>query len=307
MERVLTPDEKLRRAEEIYYKKRGTNVNFQNKTVNVPVSNQKYLFKKMIIQIVICFIIYCSYYVIKNFNFIFSKDVIDKTSAILTYDINVQEIYCKVANYINNYSYIKENAEETNLTEKQDESTNEILTNQTDELVTEGGTADISETKVETLSATETFEEVPSEESSINQMQADANDIKQTYSLINPLKGQITSRFGVRAQTQSIISPYHVGVDIAANTGTVIVASMEGSVVFSGELDGYGKCIQIQKDDVLTIYGHCSKLYINNGDVITQGQQIAEVGSTGNSTGPHLHFEIRKSGRYVDPELIFAL
>ena len=79
MERVLTPDEKLRRAEEIYYKRKVTNARENIKTVNVPVSNQKYLVKKMIIQIVICFLIYCTYYVIKNYNFIFSKDVIESS------------------------------------------------------------------------------------------------------------------------------------------------------------------------------------------------------------------------------------
>ena len=112
MERVLTPDEKLRRAEEIYYRKKGISAKENNKTVNVPVSNQKYLFKKMIIQIVICLLIYCSYYVIKNYNFIFSKDVIEKTNQVLSYDIDIQEMYCKVANYINNYKYFSEQNEE---------------------------------------------------------------------------------------------------------------------------------------------------------------------------------------------------
>ena len=138
-------------------------------------------------------------------------------------------------------------------------------------------------------------------------MEIDANEIKQKYELQNPLKGQVTSRFGARESTQPIVSPYHVGIDIAANTGTVFVASMEGIVVYSGELDGYGKCIQTQIDDVLVIYGHCSKLYVNTGDTLTKGQQLGEVGATGNATGPHLHFEIRKSGRYVDPELVFVL
>ena len=111
-------------------------------------------------------------------------------------------------------------------------------------------------------------------------MEIDANDIKQNYSLINPLVGQITSRFGKREQTEPIVSPYHVGIDIAANTGTVIVASLEGNVVAWGEIGGYGNCVQIQKDDILTIYGHCSKLYVNKGDVISKGQQIGEVGQT---------------------------
>ena len=70
MERVLSPDEKLRRAEEIYYRRKGVQAKENPKTVNVPVSNQRYILKKMIIQIVVCFIIYCTYYVIKNYNII---------------------------------------------------------------------------------------------------------------------------------------------------------------------------------------------------------------------------------------------
>ena len=65
--------------------------------------------------------------------------------------------------------------------------------------------------------------------------------------------------------------------------------------------------MKIEKDDVIIIYAHCSKLLVNEGEEVRQGQKIAEVGSTGNSTGPHLHFEIRKSGRYIDPQLILNI
>lgn len=304
MERVLSPEEKLRIAEERYYKKQGVSTKEISKKSDTPKFNRKYLLKKMIIQILICFFIYCSYYVIKNFNFIFSKEVIDKTNEILSYDVNIQELYCKVANYINNYSYFKQKDEENKQREEeinQTEDTNNEITN---EDTTENN---IDESNIETVSdATEVEETVPVA-NALTQMQIDANDIKENYSLINPLVGQITSRFGARTQTENVVSPYHVGLDIAANTGTAIIASMEGTVVVSGEIGGYGKCVQIQKDEILTIYGHCNNLYVNNGDVVAQGQKIAEVGQTGNATGPHLHFEIRKSGRYVDPELIFTL
>lgn len=303
MERVLSPDEKLRRAEEIYYRRQGTNIRRKEKTVNVPVSNRRYLAKKMIIQIIICLLIYCTYYIVKNFNFIFSKNVIDKTDEILSYDINIQEAYCKIANYINNYEYFsnknkdEDNKEESNNNENAQDSENIVENN---ELQTE--------TKIETLAATDVnAENAKHDESSVNQMQEDVNEIKQKYSLINPLTGQITSRFGVRTATEEIISPYHVGLDIAANTGTIFVSSIDGEVVYSGELSGYGNCIQVQKDDLLIIYGHCNKLYVNKGNIVTQGQQIGEVGATGNATGAHLHFEIRKSGRYVDPSLILGI
>ena len=65
-----------------------------------------------------------------------------------------------------------------------------------------------------------------------------------------------------------------------------------------------GKHLKIQNKDVIIVYAHCNKIFVNQGDHIIQGQEIAEVGSTGNSTGPHLHFEIRRDNRLVDPELI---
>lgn len=278
MERVLTADERLKRAEEMYYGRKGVDIKESNKKTNTPISNKKYLLKKMIIQIAICFIVYCSYYVIKNCNFIFSKDFINKTNEILSYDINIQELYCKIANYINNYSYF--NKEEEIPANVQDEDLQSENTNE-ENSIEENTHESIGINEEEALSVAEVNqEEINQEDSSLSQMQLDAKDIKENYSLINPLVGQITSRFGSRTQTEKIVSPYHVGIDIAANTGTIIVASMDGTVVASEELGGYGNCVQIKKDDILTIYGHCNKLYVSKGDNVVQGQQIAEVGET---------------------------
>lgn len=278
MERVLTADERLKRAEEMYYGRKCVGIKESSKKTNTPISNKKYLLKKMIIQIAICFIVYCSYYVIKNCNFIFSKDFINKTNEILSYDINIQELYCQIANYINNYPYFNKNEEiPANIQNEEIHSENTNEENSIEENTNES----IGINEEEALSVAEVNqEEINQEDSSLSQMQLDAKDIKENYSLINPLVGQITSRFGSRTQTEKIVSPYHVGIDIAANTGTIIVASMDGTVVASEELGGYGNCVQIKKDDILTIYGHCNKLYVSKGDNVVQGQQIAEVGET---------------------------
>ena len=123
---------------------------------------------------------------------------------------------------------------------------------------------------------------------------------------VTPVSGSITSRFGV---VSSIRSGAHTGTDIAAETGTKITSSTEGTVILASSTGDYGKHLKIQTNDkdIIVVYAHCNNLYVNEGDSIKQGQEIAEVGSTGNATGPHLHFEIRYQERYVDPQLILEL
>ena len=119
-------------------------------------------------------------------------------------------------------------------------------------------------------------------------------------SLIQPISGTITSRFGVRARDN------HPGLDIAAPKGTAIKAAAAGTVIFSGSgspYSGYGNVVVVQcTDSVRILYGHCSAVYVQSGEYVAQGQVIAAVGSTGISTGNHLHFEIRKNGSVVNPQ-----
>jgi murein DD-endopeptidase MepM/ murein hydrolase activator NlpD len=115
-------------------------------------------------------------------------------------------------------------------------------------------------------------------------------------SLHTPTKGWLSSSFGVRDGVM------HKGIDFAANVGTPIESALGGKVIFSGVASGYGKVIKISHNNgIETVYAHCSKLYVNNGDVVTKGEHIADVGNTGDSTGPHLHFELKVSGNPIDP------
>ena len=119
---------------------------------------------------------------------------------------------------------------------------------------------------------------------------------------VKPVLGNITSRYGV-VET-NVRDHAHGGLDIAAPYGTNIKAAAEGTVSYSGWMSGYGYLIIIDHaNGVQTYYGHCSKLYASVGDEVTAGDIIAAVGSTGNSTGNHLHLEIRLNGEKIDPQL----
>ena len=119
-------------------------------------------------------------------------------------------------------------------------------------------------------------------------------------SLVKPVSGTISSRFGARSRVRSSA---HTGLDIATSTGTPVVAAASGTVTFSGWKGSYGYLMVItHSNGVQTYYGHCSKLYYSAGQTVSKGQKIAAVGNTGNSTGPHLHFEIRVNGVAYNPQ-----
>ena len=115
-----------------------------------------------------------------------------------------------------------------------------------------------------------------------------------------PVQGRITSRYGA---VSSIRSGAHTGTDIGAPTGTQIKSVASGTVIFAGWNGSYGKLIKVDHGNgVETWYAHCNELYGTVGQQINEGDVIAAVGSTGNSTGPHLHLEIRVNGRAVNPQ-----
>ena len=115
--------------------------------------------------------------------------------------------------------------------------------------------------------------------------------------LIWPLKGQLTSRFGNRN------GRHHDGIDIGARRGKSIVAAAEGKVMFAGwGPTGYGLMVIIKhKNGLTTVYAHNSHIHVHKNQMVKQKQRIASVGSTGRSTGPHLHFEVRNDSRPVNP------
>ena len=122
-----------------------------------------------------------------------------------------------------------------------------------------------------------------------------------------PIEGMtqsdITSRFGLRDAPGGIYSTNHKGLDLGFLTGTKIRACESGKVTTAGWISGYGKCVIIDHGNgMITLYAHMSKIHAMKGQQVFRGQVIGEVGNTGNSTGPHLHLEVRVNGKYMDPE-----
>ena len=117
---------------------------------------------------------------------------------------------------------------------------------------------------------------------------------------VTPVTGRITSRYG---SISSVRSGAHTGTDIACATGTNIKVVADGTVTFSQRNGSYGNLIKVDHGNgVETWYAHCSKLYATVGQQVKAGDVIAAVGSTGNSTGPHLHLEIRVNGKTINPQ-----
>ena len=285
MERAISVEERIRRAEEIYEKRRQGETRPITK-VNVNNTHKKdvKLLKKMIVQILVCISIYLVIYAIYNNKYVFSEDFIKKANEILSYDTNFGELY--------------ENAK------KQIQSWYQSIT--TNEQNGIGGAA-----SEETVQNVETQEEVieqeQTQETELSQTEQDIQNVKNTTTFIKPLEGTISSVYGIRETATGSVPKDHTGTDIAAPLGTKIKSATEGEVVLVSEEGDYGKHIKVQIGEVSIIYAHCNQLYVNQGDKVVQGQEIAEVGSTGNSTGPHLHFEIRYSERTVNPQSILEL
>ncbi|WP_304519721.1 M23 family metallopeptidase [Clostridium estertheticum] len=116
-------------------------------------------------------------------------------------------------------------------------------------------------------------------------------------SITSPSRGSISSEFGTRW------GKMHEGIDIAANFGEAIDAALDGTITYSNWEEGYGNVIKINNGNgIETTYAHCSAIIVKKGDIVKKGMKIGEVGSTGHSTGPHLHFEVRVNGEPKNPE-----
>ena len=327
MEKSISVEERIKRAEERYYNSYFEN-NYANKYAETKKEEPKFekkkkkVVRKLLKKIVICIIIYTIFYNITNSNSILSEDIRNKAKEILNIDINFTQLYSNAKNFIVNFLdniEIKEKNIEENLTNEENKNqgeTTQTLTETTDNIQDNneniGGAIEEDDilqqkTNIEDNSqenSNNDEQKENTEDIQLSQMEEDAKFIKENISLIKPIEGTISSKFGLRNPSTITVPKNHTGIDLSASTGTKIVSATDGTVVLNSSQGDFGKHIKMQNGDTIFIYAHCSKLYVNEGDEIKQGQEIAEVGATGNATGPHLHFEVRYQNRTVDPELI---
>lgn len=346
MEKTISPEERIRRAEEIYYRRRENHHSVRMSSSQVKEGSETRrisLYKKMVIQILTCILIYLVFSLIKEANYIFSADVMNKTKEFLSTDINFEVIAGKVGQFFQDNqdkwdalgSWLKEdgnqteNQENTNQENQQNENQNEQTSNNEQQNTQaenkQEGNHQVENTTQENKTENKTTNEAKnntnqtgiggasnnevavatsaSGSSSKTQMQKDAEYIKANFKLSLPLKGTVTSRYGKREATE-IVSENHYGIDLGVNEGTTVYAAMEGKVSLVSNEGEYGTHVKIENKDITTIYAHCSKILVKQGATVKKGQKIALSGNTGRTTGPHLHFEIRRENRTVDPELI---
>lgn len=289
MEKTVSVEEKIRRAEEIYARRRGENIgvhiNSKNKNKDIRI------LRKLMIQLAICLTIFLVVVIIQNSNYIFSEDFLNKVNEILSYDVN--------------FEYLLENIQ-TSIQSIQNKIIGQDENLGGAEELTENGDGNSA------IDANNTTEQdnvtQDSNTQNLSQLEQDINTAKSTASFIKPLdQYEISSPYGQRESVNANVPKNHTGIDLASTIGTTIKASTAGEVVLNSNQGDYGKHLKIQIGEISIIYAHCSNLFVNQGDHVEQGQEIAQVGSTGNSTGPHLHFEIRVSERTVDPQDILEL
>lgn len=290
MERIISEEDRIRRAEEVASRRRNR---IPAESINVPTNNKPSLMRKLFCQVLSSICIFGILYFLSQNN----SQAMELIKPVLSEDTDFNQIYTRLDGLIKNIGNEMRNVETIDNNEVENNSVTDVQNNFANDIQMESNV-----TTVSSVQDVQNSEEAMGggDESIDSETDLDVIYIKKNGSFIKPISGRITSGYGPRTPT-NIVSANHAGVDIGANTGADIVASMEGKVEVVSSQGDYGNYLKITNGEISTLYAHCSKIVVNEGDSIKQGQKIAEVGSTGRATGPHLHFEIRRNNKTVDP------
>lgn len=249
MEKILSGDDRVRRAEEIYYKRRMKIPN--SKFSKIEKEKKTYLGSKILLEILIIINFSLIIIAIQNKDYIFTDKFLQ----------DVQKYNVDITKNIKEFIGINQ-----------------------EEIVIQEPEEDISETENIEIqnNPQEIVPNVEGEASSLNKMDENINKIKELVSIEKPIReGTITSRFGTRESIYKSVNGYHTGIDIGSSKGTTIYAAMarySKSSIKSSEI--IGKHLKIENKGVETLYAHCSKILVKENESVEIGQEIAKVGST---------------------------
>lgn len=268
MDRVITPDDRIRRAEEIYARRQSLREKTKRARVNVAGKPKNYkLLKSFILQIAISVIIYFMFYLVNTTNYSFSDNVLNKVRELISTDYDFKSVYNSAVEAINNYLYTDENNLENQEGEEitppeEVEDRNEENPNADGEMQ-EGEGENHGENGEEGENTSNPDDDESLTQSEVSKTEeSETERIKNTYAFSLPVSGTVSSEYGDREVTSSVMTAYHKGIDVGADTGTPIYSATDGEVVIARESPSYGKYIMLQNGEVKTVYAHCSKLLV---------------------------------------------
>ena len=220
-------------------------------------------------------------------------------------DENEDEVIIALQNELEiTYKYYEIASNNEVIENVKDEETAEKLVNEIKELSNNEVELTINEKTTKALEEIQIDDLEVAKENTVEKLNIDTTesiaDINGIKVATLPVTGTISSRYGVSSK---IRVSTHTGLDIAASTGTPIKVVADGTITFAAYSGSYGYLVKVDHGNgVETWYGHTSKMLVKEGQAVKAGNTIALVGSTGNSTGPHLHFEVRINGEHVNPQ-----
>lgn len=268
MERVMTPDDRIRRAEEIYARRQSLREKTKKARVNVAEKPKNYrLLKGLALQVAISITIYFMFYLVNTTNYSFSENVLNKVRELVTADYDFKGLYNSVVQNINNYIYSDEQKTENENNEEQEgDGQNEegnVSEGQGENSENQGEDAEGENINLEAENTANVNEDESLTQSEVSKTEeSETERIKKEYAFSLPVSGTVSSEYGDREVTSSVMTAYHKGIDIGADTGTPIYAATDGEVVIARESPSYGKYIMLQNNEVKTVYAHCSELLV---------------------------------------------
>lgn len=263
MERLISEEERIRRAEEISERRKNK---IPASNININRKPRLTLLSKVFLQVIISISIFGIIYFLNQNNSI----AIEKIKPILSEDTDFIQIYNQIDDFVKNIN--------NNINEKGNEEIEEKEKAKNEEIKEDKENEENKENK-ENKESNNDNQSDNKEENELKIENPIISYIKANANIIKPINGWITSRYGEREGTD-IISSNHEGIDIGANYGDEIKSAMSGTVELVSNEGDYGNHLKIANGEISTLYAHCSTIVVKQGDYVEQGQKIAEVGST---------------------------